>query len=248
MVILPHLLTGNASDQYRTASNGSRSGIVDRIINSPGTVQHLLQTYEPNKTLKGYSTIWQHPSEWRWKRNIVRGSTQRRCLPLRKRSIWARKYLALRERSTAGLQHNRTEIQKWDPTFWAFHGTHNSVRQRRMRFVSFETTRHISSQQKSTRPLRPILVRTVFLPTTRSTLRPTRTSPPPRATREPNRVVTVLEPTTDLLTTAYKPRTSTASEYVLVLNHNNDDQTDSYVTDDQDWTATEALHPDIEEE
>lgn len=105
-----------------------------------------------------------------------------------------------------------------------------------------------SSQQASTHSIRSIQVRTVFRPTTPLAAGPTKNSPPPRTTRESNRVVTFLEPNTDLSTTAYKPQASTASEYVFVLDEDSNDHTDFYVTVDQDSTIMEVRHSDHDEE
>lgn len=44
MVLFPHLLNGNAGDQYRAAPNASCSGNVWGILQWPGDVQHVLRT------------------------------------------------------------------------------------------------------------------------------------------------------------------------------------------------------------
>lgn len=51
MVLLAHLSAGNAGDQYRATSNGSRSENVDGVIHLPETVQHLLRTYDTEQTI-----------------------------------------------------------------------------------------------------------------------------------------------------------------------------------------------------
>lgn len=45
MVLLPHLLSGSAGDQYRADANGSSSGNAGAIIEWLEAVQNLLRTY-----------------------------------------------------------------------------------------------------------------------------------------------------------------------------------------------------------
>lgn len=100
----------------------------------------------------------------------------------------------------------------------------------------------------STRPILPIPLHVVVRSITCSSVRKTRTSPLPRVTGEPNRVVTILEQTTDRSTTAYQPLKSTASESLLILYPNDENQIGSYPKVDKDSTVTEVPHYDRDED
>lgn len=103
-------------------------------------------------------------------------------------------------------------------------------------------------RQTANRTVRTIPVRTVLRLTTCPCVRLTRSSPPPRATRETNRGVNFLESTTDLSTTAYKPVKSTTNESVFAFGECSTDHSDSYITVDQDSTKTKVPHSDRDEE
>lgn len=61
-------------------------------------------------------------------------------------------------------------------------------------------------------------------------------------------MVKFMETATELSLTAYQPLASTASESVLALDEDSIDQTNFYVTADQDSTTTEVPQSDRDEE
>lgn len=100
-------------------------------------------------------------------------------------------------------------------------------------------------QWTEARTILTIPVRTVVRRTMRSAVRPTRTNPPLRTTREMNGVLNFRDPTTDLSSKAYQWVTSTARESILALDEGNVDHNDSYITV---ATTTEVPRSDRDEE
>lgn len=90
--------------------------------------------------------------------------------------------------------------------------------------------------------------RTVVRAITRSAALLKRTIPPLRTNREEDYVISFLEPTTDLSTTAFQPITTSISESEFALDEGSTDHTYSCITVDQDSTTHEVLHSDRDEE
>lgn len=67
MVLLPHLLTGSVTDQYRAAANESRSSTIGGIVHWLQDVQHLLRTYvtkrEITEALDEFNNVHQTDNE-----------------------------------------------------------------------------------------------------------------------------------------------------------------------------------------
>lgn len=132
--------------------------------------------------------------------------------------------------------------------YGTFNGKQYSNSERTRWLTTVNAPAIIPGQHTTARTIRSILVSTVVLRTTCLAVRQTITSTPPRSTRETNRRVTFLEPTTDLSTTAYKPVTTTASESVFALEEGSADHTNSYITVCQDLATTKVPHSDRDEE